>query len=285
MEYPHISIVIPCYNGANFIVDTLQSVFEQDYTNYELILIDDGSNDDSKEKIFSFNDKRLHYFYQQNKGVSAARNYGLVIARGEYIVFFDADDKMTSSFLSSRLNYLKHNTLCEAVCGNVYHFQNNVIIKNSLKGASSNASNEILLYNPQINTCPSNYLFKTCSIRNSQILFNVNLSSTADKFFLLQFSKVAKISYDPHSTALLYRVDVNSMSHKLSKKLVDDNELYYSELLRHDLIPKEIKKNALFLGYFILFGSYFKIKALKKSLRYAFLAFFRNPLLFIRKLL
>src|ERR1041385_3598936 len=102
-----ISIIIPCYNAANYIGETLNSILQQDQENFEVIVIDDGSTDESKQRIESFNDKRIIYKYQNNQGVSAARNKGMNFAKGAYIVFFDADDMMTSNFLSARYNAFK----------------------------------------------------------------------------------------------------------------------------------------------------------------------------------
>lgn len=96
-----ISVIIPCYNAASFIKETLESIFGQEGVQFEVIVIDDGSTDASASIIKQFNG-RLCYEYQQNRGVSAARNKGLQISNGDYVVFFDADDKMSKNFLLAR---------------------------------------------------------------------------------------------------------------------------------------------------------------------------------------
>ena len=89
---PLVSVIMPCYNCADFIEESIISVLSQDYSEIELILIDDGSTDSTADVISTINDPRIRYFSQPNSGVSAARNNGLDQAKGEYIAFIDADD-------------------------------------------------------------------------------------------------------------------------------------------------------------------------------------------------
>ena len=89
---PQISVVIPLYNKANYIERTLQSVINQNFNDYEIIIIDDGSTDSSLIKVSGFLDKRIKVFHQQNKGAASARNLGIENASCELIAFLDADD-------------------------------------------------------------------------------------------------------------------------------------------------------------------------------------------------
>ena len=89
-----ISVIIPIYNAEKYIEETLNSLVSQSYTNWECLLIDDGSNDCSKFRVerFCIEDQRFKYFYQNNAGPSAARNYGISLSVGDFIQFLDADD-------------------------------------------------------------------------------------------------------------------------------------------------------------------------------------------------
>lgn len=98
---PYFSIVIPVYNKASFVGKTLKSVLAQTFTDYEIIIVNDGSTDESEAIIQSINDDRLHYFSKENEGVAVARNYGIEKAKGEIICFLDADDYWYPNFLET----------------------------------------------------------------------------------------------------------------------------------------------------------------------------------------
>ncbi len=88
-----VSIILPAYNAAPFIEEAVNSVLQQTHENWELLIIDDGSTDETSSIIKKYlGDTRVKYYSQVNRGVSAARNLGLVKAVGNYICFLDADD-------------------------------------------------------------------------------------------------------------------------------------------------------------------------------------------------
>lgn len=90
-----ISVIIPLYNSEKYIGDTIKSILSQSYSDFEIIIVDDGSTDNSKYQVKLFEeDNRIHYFYQKNQGAPSARNRGLIEANGDIITFFDADDLM-----------------------------------------------------------------------------------------------------------------------------------------------------------------------------------------------
>lgn len=98
---PLISVIIPSFNRAGIIERAIKSVLAQDYENWELILIDDGSTDETGKIVLPYlNDPRISYFSQANAGVSSARNHGARVARGEWLIFLDSDDELTADALS-----------------------------------------------------------------------------------------------------------------------------------------------------------------------------------------
>lgn len=100
---PFFSIVVPLYNKQNEIKSTLESALKQNFKDFELIIINDGSTDQSESEVLSLSDKRIRYIKTENRGVSPARNLGIANASGNYIAFLDADDY----WLPNHLDILK----------------------------------------------------------------------------------------------------------------------------------------------------------------------------------
>lgn len=98
----NVSVIIPAYNQAHFIGRAIQSVLDQTYQDFEIIVVDDGSTDNTAEVVHGFEDSRIRYLFQENQGLSAARNKGLRLAQGEFISFLDSDDE----FLPHKLELL-----------------------------------------------------------------------------------------------------------------------------------------------------------------------------------
>jgi glycosyltransferase involved in cell wall biosynthesis len=113
-----ISVVIPLYNKEKQIAKTLSSVLAQTYSDYEIVVVDDGSKDCSAKVVTSFSDNRIRIIHQSNGGVSAARNRGVAEARGELIAFLDADDEWDSDYLSSQMRLVKEFPECDVFAVN-----------------------------------------------------------------------------------------------------------------------------------------------------------------------
>jgi glycosyltransferase involved in cell wall biosynthesis len=102
MKDAKVSIIVPCYNQAQYLDEALQSVLDQTYKNWECIIINDGSPDNTTEIAENWiaKDKRFKYYYQENAGVSSARNLGITNALGEYILPIDGDDKIAKDYIN-----------------------------------------------------------------------------------------------------------------------------------------------------------------------------------------
>ncbi|WP_276974283.1 glycosyltransferase family A protein, partial [Flavobacterium filum] len=98
---PFYSIIIPLYNKEKAIEKTLKSVFQQSFTDYEVLVINDGSTDKSEEKVKRFSDERLRLISTENRGVSQARNLGISESKGKLVAFLDADDYWFPNHLQS----------------------------------------------------------------------------------------------------------------------------------------------------------------------------------------
>jgi len=102
---PYFSIIIPLFNKENFIKKTIESVLNQSFTYFELLIIDDGSTDNSLKKVSEFDDERIKLFTKKNEGVAIARNFGIQKAISTYICFLDADDIWNVDFLKTIYQY------------------------------------------------------------------------------------------------------------------------------------------------------------------------------------
>lgn len=105
---PKISVIITTFNRKDFAAEAVNSVLKQTYTDYELLVIDDGSTDTTKEALRPFQD-RIRYFYQTNQGTSSAKNQGIRQAEGDFIAFLDSDDLWESVKLEKQLAFMEQN--------------------------------------------------------------------------------------------------------------------------------------------------------------------------------
>jgi hypothetical protein len=120
-----ITVVIPLYNKERQIAHTLQTVLAQTYQDFEVVIVDDGSNDHSADIVLSFCDPRIRLIRQINAGVSAARNRGIAEARGEFVALLDADDEWMPDYLSTQMNLVETYSECDVFVTN-YEFRNDL---------------------------------------------------------------------------------------------------------------------------------------------------------------
>src|SRR5712691_7731645 len=119
---PKVSIVMPAYNVAPYIRETLESVFAQTFSDYEVIIVNDGSPDTEElERVLEPFRDRIRYFKQENRGAGAARNVALRAARGEFIAFLDADDLWLPNYLDEQLRFIR-TAACDLVCADAINF-------------------------------------------------------------------------------------------------------------------------------------------------------------------
>jgi len=161
---PFISIIIPTYNRYDFLLEAVQSVKNQSYKNFELIIVDDGSTDKTSELSER---KDLVYLKQENKGPAAARNAGVKLAAGEWIAFLDSDDLWHKEKLQKQLDFINNNTDCKIVYTDELWFR---------KGVRVNKKNIHKKYSGWIYS----YCLKLCIVGASTILMTKNLWNEFD---------------------------------------------------------------------------------------------------------
>lgn len=207
MKNELVSIIMPTYNCAKFINETIKSVLNQTYENWELVIVDDCSNDNTEEVVASFNDKRIKYHrLEKNSGAAVARTTAMKMATGNYMAFLDSDDLWKNNKLEKQLEFMKknnYNFTCTAYeqIDEEGH-QLNKIIKTKKKADY----NRILL---------------DCPVGNSTVMYNVdnlgkfevpNIRKRNDDALWLQILKKEKFIYGMPDVLMEYRIRNNSIS-------------------------------------------------------------------------
>lgn len=172
---PDVSIIIPIYNVEKYIERCVKSLMMQDYENIEIILVNDGSLDDSTNIInkLSKEDSRIKILYQENSGVSAARNYGLRVALGDYIMFVDGDDWVDSDYVSYFLKLVKNNNCFIGM--NKQHYSNEEIKYEHESNIVSAEKAIEWIYSDKIFVAVWNKIYKNDYLKRYNLIFNQNI--------------------------------------------------------------------------------------------------------------
>ncbi|AHF12738.1 glycosyl transferase family 2 [Barnesiella viscericola DSM 18177] len=221
MNNPLISVIIPVYNAEPFLPACLDSVLSQDYSSFEILVIDDGSTDNSAAIIdrYAAREPRIVALHQSNAGVSAARNRGLAEARGEYIAFVDADDRVTSSYLSHLLSVQAD--LMIAGISLLYESSGRTESHGFEHTRSAHTDRErgMIFADAEIHDTtkgPCNKLFKREIIEQHHLRFDPRYSYGEDHLFVLEFVKHGQsIAQIAHIDYLYIHRKNLSLSHKL----------------------------------------------------------------------
>lgn len=224
-----VSIITPCYNGSKYISETIESVISQTYINWEMIIVDDGSKDNSAEIIKTFvnKDSRIKLIQQPNGGSANARNHGIREAKGQFIALLDADDVWKPEFLTEQISFMKEKqTLC------VYSSYER-IDENSKECLQPLVCRTSVTYK---NMLVRNYIgcltgLYDCS-KNGKIYLHEELKSIRDDYaYWLDVVKVSGIAYGNQKVLARYRVLQNSTTGK-KKKLIKAQYKFYRNYLK-----------------------------------------------------
>lgn len=203
---PLISIIVPAYNAERFLTECLQSLMNQSYRSIEIVVINDGSKDGSEKICLEMKekDKRISYYYQQNQGVSMARNYGMQMARGEYLVFVDVDDLLKENAIEVLYKNLVQTDADGTCCGYLVegsHERGNdtePLINLKKQYGNSITSKELIQHivciQPSISV--SGYvwrnLYKADIIKQNNIQFDTTIKIAEDYKFILNYLAYTK---------------------------------------------------------------------------------------------
>jgi glycosyltransferase involved in cell wall biosynthesis len=258
MTQPYFSVIIPTYNRASFIEKTVHSVLNQSFVDFELLIIDDGSTDNTKEIISAIQDARIRYIYQENKERGAARNNGITQSKGNYITFLDSDDY----FYEYHLERVYQN-LQKANHPVFFHQHFKIIDSNGVEKfpLQKNVSNPIKILLTRGNYIAAMGIFIHYSIKED-IFFDEdrNLSGVEDFEFLLRMMMKYQMVSNLEKTAVIVHHD------ERGEMMVSKEKL----LTRTLLFVDKMKANQEFMqNYRKYFG---RFKAVNYSLIALFLA-------------
>lgn len=214
-----VSIVIPIYNVEDFLGNCLSSIKNQSYKNIEVLLVNDGSKDNSKKICDNFVeiDDRFKYFYQKNSGVSSARNNGMRNAQGEYITFVDGDDYLDKNHIEKMINGLSQSEL--AISG-----RKNVT-ENGIEAEFKNDRNIIftrkelidqILKTGIVYSFPWNKIYKLKILHDNSIQFDESLDYGEDLVFNIQYALLTRKSTLITGSTYNYVYRENSVSNQLN---------------------------------------------------------------------
>ena len=188
-----ISVVIPLYNKEKSISNTLKCVFEQTYQDFEIVVVDDGSTDDSAAIVETFKDPRIRLIHQSNAGVSAARNTGIREAKGEYVAFLDADDDWNNDYLKVIYGLINKYPNCKARGTNYFLCCEGKKEHTILKKIPFSEETGILFNYFEIGACSHPPIWTSCTCVDRDLLieiggFPIGIKSGED---LLTWARVA----------------------------------------------------------------------------------------------
>lgn len=193
---PLVSIIVPAYNAGATISKIIQKTLNQNYKNIQLIIIDDGSTDDTAKTLKKIKDPRIQIISQANQGVSVARNTGLPHVRGELIMFFDADDDISPKLITKMVNTITTDRSDIAICG--LKIGNHKILPNASGKIILNSPNHVLssVLKNSILYSPWNKIYRADIINQQHLAFSTNISYGEDLIFNLDYLKhTESISY------------------------------------------------------------------------------------------
>ncbi len=212
MDEPLVSIIVPVYNSGVFLDYAVESIINQTYVNLEVLLVDDGSTDESGSicDTYALRDGRIQSYHITNHGVSYARNYGLEHAHGEYVQFVDADDKIPENFVEVLVKSIIKENSDVAFCGVARIYEDSESMNRLENRVYSTERYLKALYEGRISTTSSCVgLYKMKIIHDNRIKFPVELSCGEDAVFVLEYVKYAQKISSVEDTVYIYRQDRN----------------------------------------------------------------------------
>jgi len=234
------TIIIPTYNRENFILNTIQSVLAQDYKNFEVIIIDDGSTDNTKKIVEAIQDERLIYVFKTNEERAVARNTGIKMARGKYVTFLDSDDVLFPNHFTVAKRFLEqHNSVeCFHLSYQIRNYTTNKITNVPVKNTIANKQ----LIEGNLLSCNGVFLRNDIAISN---LFNEDRALTTLEDWELWLRIAVKYSIHIEKTVTSEIIDHENRSVNLTDrdKLITKFKIFMDLVLNNPEIQRYYSKD------------------------------------------
>jgi glycosyltransferase involved in cell wall biosynthesis len=258
LENPTVSVVIPAFNRSTLVTQAVDSVLAQTYTDYEIIVVDDGSTDDTKAALAQYGD-RVRYIYQENRGASAARNAGVRNAKGRYIAFLDSDDLWLPAKLEKQVAVLEECPDVALVYSNIsYCDDGGRRTRNAYRAhmfPTGYVPEEVLLWKAMCGHPPTWLIRRSCFDQIGYL--DTSLAMSEDRDFSLRVAMKYKIHGIPEALTIVRQHTVTA---RLGRSAAADRERYYFQVLEklfaeragNPIVERNRKK--LIAGYYCYAG-------------------------------
>lgn len=242
---PKVSVIVPVYNTEKYLAQCVDSILSQSFTDFELLLINDGSKDYSGAICdqYAANDSRVTVFHKENGGVSSARNLGLDNARGEWITFIDADDWIESSFLTEVYEKALVDGADMVFVDIKYNWPNynNIYKIYRWRGTPQNALKDYLT---QTRNCPGWGLVRSSLIKENNYKFLENITIYEDFHLMIRCVYKSRTISQVEKPLYNYRMQDNSIVHS-----IDHNRMIKNQTWAYNSILQYFKDNGVYDKY------------------------------------
>jgi glycosyltransferase involved in cell wall biosynthesis len=229
MQSGQVSVMMPAYNAEQYISQAIESVLSQSYPHWELIIVDDGSTDETLDRAIQYTDPRIKVIHQPNGGESSARNTALMLLQGEFIAFLDADDLFLPFHLEKTIEYLQSNTRCAAVYTDGFYVDQNgnrlQTLSSRRRGPYEGHIFEEIVYGSDVLGPPVCVVVRRNIITKYNLKFDEDITIGPDWDFFTQYSDSAEFGYlnlhtclyRLHRDNITFRIDLQKRALEIAK--------------------------------------------------------------------
>lgn len=289
-----VSIIIPVYNGENYIWDCIRSIINQSYKNIEIIVINDGSTDNTAKVLGKCDDERIKIITTENNGVSAARNKGLDMVTGKFVCFVDADDSLQENAIE-KLLYIALTEKCDIVVSGITQAKDSSDLSN-VRMVGVEFFNEMLYEQLFFAVCWGK-LICTKLIKNLRFDCSYKIGEDLEWFSRLCYEDIA--IYFTSDIVYNHRDNKNSVTKPFYNSNWEKEVILCEKLIHNNYgdtkkaaIARYVRINASCISYALNSNDFEKIKSLRQNIKKYFLKYllisrikFKNKLVVIAKVL